>query len=99
MATTADDGEHATDTRLTVLETRFDTVLPTLATKADVAELRADIVAFWTRFESVLPTLATKNDLAQLRGEMYKWIAATMITLFLGFGGMLYTMLTYLRPA
>jgi hypothetical protein len=29
--------------RVTALETRFDTVLPTLATKADVGEIRADL--------------------------------------------------------
>jgi hypothetical protein len=31
------------DDRQTALETRFDTILPTLATKADVEALRADI--------------------------------------------------------
>jgi hypothetical protein len=31
------------DDRQTALETRFDTTLPTLATKADVEALRADI--------------------------------------------------------
>jgi hypothetical protein len=33
------------DRRLTILETRFDTILPTLATKADLAELRAELKA------------------------------------------------------
>lgn len=33
------DMEH----RLTALETRLDTILPTLATKADVGEIRADL--------------------------------------------------------
>lgn len=32
------------DSRLTALETRFDTVLPTLATKSDIAEVKAQIV-------------------------------------------------------
>jgi hypothetical protein len=31
------------DRRLTILETRFDTILPMLATKADLAELKAEI--------------------------------------------------------
>lgn len=31
------------DSRLTALETRFDTILPTLATKSDLAELRAEV--------------------------------------------------------
>jgi hypothetical protein len=30
------------DNSLTALEARFDTILPTLATKADIAELRGD---------------------------------------------------------
>lgn len=31
------------DRRITVLETRFDTILPTLATKADLADVRLDL--------------------------------------------------------
>jgi hypothetical protein len=31
------------DRRLTILETRFDTILPTLATKADLAELTSEL--------------------------------------------------------
>ena len=32
------------DTRLTKLETRMDTILPTLATKGDVSEAKSDII-------------------------------------------------------
>lgn len=32
------------ETRLTKLETRLDTILPTLATKGDVSEAKADII-------------------------------------------------------
>lgn len=35
--------DGGTERRLTVLETRFDTILPMLATKADLAELRLDM--------------------------------------------------------
>jgi hypothetical protein len=31
------------DRRLTILETRFDTILPTLATKADLADLKSEL--------------------------------------------------------
>ncbi len=31
------------DRRLTVLETRFDTILPTLATKTDLSDLKAEL--------------------------------------------------------
>jgi len=37
----SDDG--GMETRLTALETRFDATLPTLATKADLGELRGDV--------------------------------------------------------
>lgn len=36
-----DDGRM--EARLTALETRLDTILPTLATKADIGEIRADM--------------------------------------------------------
>ena len=52
------------DDRVTILETRFDTILPTLATKEDVARLEA-------RFDATVPTLATKEDLARLEGQLY----------------------------
>lgn len=38
------------DRRLTVLETRFDTILPTLATRSDVEALRAVAQAGFERF-------------------------------------------------
>jgi hypothetical protein len=37
-------GDPSFDRRLTVLETRFDTVLPTLATKSDIDALRVEIL-------------------------------------------------------
>lgn len=48
---------------MTTLETRFDTILPTLATKEDVKKLEA-------RFEATLPTLATKDDLNETKQEI-----------------------------
>jgi hypothetical protein len=38
------------DKRLTVLETRFDTILPTLATKSDVEALRAEVHVGFEKF-------------------------------------------------
>jgi hypothetical protein len=48
MATEApDETRHGDvyqlDRRVTILETRFDTVLPTLATKADLAEVKSQL--------------------------------------------------------
>jgi hypothetical protein len=61
------------DRRLIVLETRFDTILPTLATKTDLIELKAEL----------------KEELRDLKAEMHKWMTATMISLLVGFCGLL----------
>ena len=60
------------ENRLTTLEVRFDTVLPTLATKADIESLRADVE---------------------------KRMVATLIGLFVGFGGLFVAMTDMFRPA
>ena len=44
--------------RVTILETRFDTILPTLATKSDIAEVKTDIA----RLEGRVNNLETKMD-------------------------------------
>jgi hypothetical protein len=88
------------DRRLIVLETRFDAILPTLATKADLisprAEFKADIGELRAEMRELRAEMRTMH--ADLRAEMHKWMAATAITLFVGFGGMLHAMLTLLRP-
>ena len=66
------------DTRKTALETRLDTILPTLATKGDIGEVRADI--------------------QKGIGETHRWMIATVIGLFLGFGGLFLAMSNALKP-
>lgn len=70
-------GEPPMDARITKLETRFEAVLPTLMTKVDGAEIRADIQ----------------------RGinETQKWMIATVIGLFVGFGGLFLAMSNALK--
>lgn len=70
--------------RLTTLETRFDTLLPTLATRADMLVMRADM-------ESI------KSEIHRVAGEMHKWMLATVIGLFMGFGGLFLAMSTALK--
>ncbi|MES2758353.1 MAG: hypothetical protein V4693_13345 [Pseudomonadota bacterium] len=70
------------DRRLVILETRFDTILPTLATKADLVELRAEMRAM--------------N--AELRADMQKWMTTTLISMFVGFGGLLIAMIKLVQP-
>lgn len=66
------------DRRLTVLETRFDTILPTLATKADLAHLEMRVI----------------TELHKSISGVHKWLAAMAIAMLLGFGGMSLTMLS-----
>jgi hypothetical protein len=71
------------DRRLTVLETRFDTTLTMLTTKADLSELKAEL----------------KADIHGESARLSKWAAATVITMVIGFGGMIMTMLSRLPHA
>jgi hypothetical protein len=71
------------DRRLTVLETRFDTTLTMLPNKADLADLKAEL----------------KADIHGESAHLTKWIAATTITMVIGFGGMILTVLSRLPHA
>lgn len=66
------------DERLTALETHFNSILPTLATKADIEALRADMYKMST--------------------DTHRWMLASMIGMFLGFGGLYFASSRELRP-
>jgi hypothetical protein len=66
--------------RLTILETRFDTILPTLATKTNLAELKAEL----------------KTEIRAESARLSRWMATIAVTMFIGFGGMFVTMLSLL---
>ncbi len=77
MATETTDAAVPTlrDTDLVTLQA----LLPHLATKADLADLRADMErsrADLTGVQALLPHLATKADLADLRTEIHAAINA-----------------------
>jgi hypothetical protein len=69
------------DRRLTILETRFDTALPTLATKADLAELKVEF----------------KTDLHTEISQLTRWLIALTVSMLFGFAGMIITMMNLLR--
>lgn len=71
------------DRRLTVLETRFDTTLTMLPNKADLSELKAEL----------------KADIHGESAHLSKWMAATAVTMVLGFAGMILTMMGRLHGA
>jgi hypothetical protein len=76
------------DRRITILETRFDTMLPMLATKADLAELKAELLAKLGE---------TTSELKADMGRLSRWMATMAVTMVLGFAGMFITLLSLLR--
>ena len=79
--------------RLTVLDTRFDTILPTLATKTDLIELKGELKAVMSK-----PGAELRIEMHASRADIFKWMAAMQLTIILGFSGMIVTMFTLLRP-
>lgn len=86
---------HASmDKRLSILEMRFDTVLPTLATKADLAELRTEILTAQERLRSDFNVAHEKlrgeilNAMRAIQSSLLMWIVSTMVAMFLGMVGL-----------
>lgn len=76
------DYDRMLERRITILETRWDAILPTLATKADLAELKAEL----------------KDSIYSESGRLTRWLVTLTVTMIFGFAAMFATMLTLLRP-
>jgi hypothetical protein len=63
---------EALNSRVTRLETLFEAILPTLATKADIADLLRQM----------------QQSRAELRSDMTKWVLGIAIAMFFGFAGL-----------
>lgn len=81
------------DKRLTGLETRFDAILPTLATKVDLAEvrseLRTDMAVGFERIRTDMATLSDKlhQDMNKLSQRIILWMVGIVLTMGLAFYG------------
>lgn len=91
------------DRRLTVLETRFDTILPTLLTKDEFhvgmaelrTEMRADMEKMRDNMEKMRYNMETmRADIEKMRAEMHKlyidamkWVMGISMTLILSIVG------------
>ena len=73
------------DRRLTVLETRFDTILPTLATKRDIEDLRREFGIGLEALRAELQTL--RADIFKALHDTLKWMIGIVITMFIGLLG------------
>lgn len=67
------------DRRLTILETRFDSILPTLATRTDLAELKAEL----------------KEEIHVEIDKLSRWMLALTVTMVCGFGGLIVVLLRH----
>ena len=61
-------------------------------------------IALEAHYNAILPTLATKADIESLRSDMnrmiaetHKWMVGSLIGLFIGFGGLGYSLAQVLR--
>jgi hypothetical protein len=97
------------DRRLTLLETRFDTILPTLATKGDMEALRAEFHSDFGRQrveheklrgecekfcgEMLFALEKSKGEVLKALQETTKWFAALAITAIISIFGMGFAML------
>lgn len=73
--------------RLTVLETRFDTILPTLATKSDLESLRVEVYSGFERLRAEMERM--RGEMEKLRAELFKsqsdlmkWLIGIVATMF-----------------
>lgn len=64
--------------RFAALEAHYNAILPTLATKADIEALRA--------------------EMHKMSADTHKWMVASLIGLFIGFGGLGITLGQILKP-
>ena len=73
----------STEERLTALEKEVGIILRTMATKDDIAQLRADIVRIDATLAAMQTNMqtnfTTKADLAQLEVRIMRWMIATLI--------------------
>lgn len=82
---------HASmDKRVAVLEMRFDSVLPTLATKVDIAELRSEVAVGNEKLRVDMARMSAdlREEMNQMHRKLIMWIVSTMIAMFVAMVGL-----------
>jgi hypothetical protein len=69
--------------RMTALETRLETILPTLATKADVEALRAEMHQLHANLRAEMHEMRAdlRADMQKTNADIKTWALATMIAI------------------
>lgn len=83
---------------------KLEAVIPTLTTKADLLAIKVDLLA--VKEDLVRESHGVKLQVADIKADFQKqhidiqrWMIATVIGLFLGFGGLFLAMSNALKPA
>jgi hypothetical protein len=91
--------DQSLERRLTVLETRFDTMLPTLATKADLEALRVELGIGLERLRGDF-----RSEMEKLRADVFKalhdtmkWLIGLTGSMFIGLLGANFAMFTVVK--
>ena len=84
--------------RVTALETRLDTILPTRTTKEDISDVRTDIARLEGKMDAMNERLEGKTDASNERMEekfdsVKEWIYAMEYRLLIKFTGITATLL------
>ena len=97
MNTAANRHDSVLAVRLTALETRIDTILPTLATKADIGEVKADIGEVKAALGAAIGD--AKAAIAETKSAIITWMTASLFALTAIFLSSLFFVANRLAPA
>jgi hypothetical protein len=82
------------EARLTKLEAQFETVIPTLATKADLESVRTDFAALRGDLRTDMEEI--RADIHKRDASLSKWMLSTTLaiigTIVLGFAGLFFNL-------
>ena len=96
MNTAANRHDSVLAVRLTALETRIDTILPTLATKADIGEVKADIGEVKAALGAAIGD--AKAAIAETKSAIITWMTASLFALTAIFLSSLFFVANRLAP-
>ncbi len=77
------------DARLTALETRLDTILPTLATKVGIEQLRLEMT---TKLDDL------RVDMQRMYASALRWTIGTLVTLVVAQSALIVSVLRVSHP-
>ena len=75
------------------METRFAKI------ESDLSGVKVDVATILSNYSTKSDIESVRGDIHKSAGETYKWMIATVIGLFVGFGGLFLAMSNALKPS